>query len=63
MKIKILENEAVVIRVGNTATKTHAISLVELLANCDKNIKLKNIFEIYFSIDEDGELIEIEILK
>jgi hypothetical protein len=63
MNIKMIENEALLVKVGNTLTKTYAVSLTELLANYSRDIKLKNIFEIYFSIDEDGELIDIEILK
>jgi len=59
----MIENEALLVKVGNTLTKTYAVSLTELLANYSRDIKLKNIFEIYFSIDEDGELIDIEILK
>lgn len=57
------DEEALVVKVGKTKTKTYAVSLSKLLGDNHQNIKLDNLFEIYFSIDEDNQIVDIEILK
>ena len=61
----MLEDEALVVKVGEVKpkTKTYAVELSELLGDNHQGIRLDNLFAIYFSIDEDNQVVDIEILK